>query len=73
MTAEPAEQHGATEPLTIDGTPEQAERNQAAIALLRSWCEGDDADEQEQRETMQFLRRALDEGRRRIGACPLFS
>jgi hypothetical protein len=37
--------------------------NQAAIDLLRSWCEGDEADELEQRETMQFLRKALDEGR----------
>lgn len=39
--------------------------NQAAIDLLVSWCEGDEEDEREQRETMQYLRKALDEGRPR--------
>jgi hypothetical protein len=36
---------------------------QTAIDILQSWCEGDEEDEREQRETMQFLRKALDEGR----------
>ncbi len=39
------------------------EQRATAIALLDSWCEGDEADEQEQRGTMQFLRKALNEGR----------
>jgi RecB family exonuclease len=39
------------------------EQREAAIALLRSWREGDEADEQEQRETMEILRKALNEGR----------
>ena len=38
----------------------QIERNQAAIALLNSWME---EDEEEQRETFAFLKRALDEDR----------
>jgi hypothetical protein len=39
----------------------QIERNQAAIRLLRSWRE--EGDEQEQKETWEFIRRALDEDR----------
>ena len=39
----------------------QVERNQAAIRLLRSWRE--EGDEQEQKETWEFIRRALDEDR----------
>jgi hypothetical protein len=39
---------------------EEEAPNQAAIALLRSWCEDD---EQEQRETWKFLQRALNEDR----------
>ncbi len=46
---------GAEIELSEEETP-----NQAAIALLRSWCEDD---EQEQRETWKFLKRALDEDR----------
>lgn len=34
------------------------QRQESAIQLLRSWREGD---EQEQRETWEFLKRALDE------------
>jgi hypothetical protein len=37
--------------------------NQTAIDLLLSWTDGDEEDEQEQRETMHYLRVALDEGR----------
>ena len=35
--------------------------NQAAIALLRSWAE--EGDEQEQRDTWEYLKEALDEDR----------
>jgi hypothetical protein len=40
---------------------ERIARNQAAIALLRSWRE--DGDAEEQRETWAFLKQALDEDR----------
>jgi hypothetical protein len=43
-------------------------RNQAAIELLRSWRE--EGDEQEQRETWEFLQKALDEDR--LSDRPLF-
>ena len=39
---------------------EQLERNQVVIALLYSW---EQEDAEEQRETLEFLRRALDEDR----------
>jgi len=45
--------------LEID--PDQAAANQTAIALLQSWQ--DDGDEQEQRETWTYLKQALDEDR----------
>ena len=38
----------------------QRAKNEAAIRLLRSWREGD---EQEQRETWECLKRALDKNR----------
>lgn len=38
----------------------QQAKNKAAIRLLRSWREGD---EQEQRETWEYLKRVLDEDR----------
>jgi hypothetical protein len=37
--------------------------NQALIDLLDSWLAVDDAGAREQRETMQYLRKALDEHR----------
>jgi uncharacterized protein YchJ len=40
---------------------EQKKKNQAAIELLRSWR--DEGDEEEQRETWEFLKKALDEDR----------
>jgi seryl-tRNA(Sec) selenium transferase len=39
----------------------RASRNAAAIEMLRSWAE--EGDEEEQRETGEFLMRALDEDR----------
>ena len=39
---------------------EQIQKNQAAIELLRSWCQGD---EHEQRETLAYLKQVLDEDR----------
>ncbi len=38
-------------------------RREAAIRLLRSWREGGEPDEQEQRETWTYLKKALDENR----------
>ncbi len=43
-------------------TAAQRERNQAAIAALRSWRE--EGDEEEQRETFEALKRGLNESRR---------
>jgi hypothetical protein len=47
----------------VEAPPERPLK-QTAIDILASWCEGDEEDEREQRETMQYLRKALDEGRR---------
>ena len=45
-------------------SPEQIQKNQALIQLLRSWREDDDEeDAREQRETWEYLRRVLDEDR----------
>ena len=46
-----------------DERSEQARRNQAAIELLRSWREVEGEDAEEQRETGEFLMKALDEDR----------
>lgn len=46
---------------------EQLRRNQAALEMLREW---DQEDPEEQRETWEFLKRALDENR--PGQRPLF-
>ncbi len=42
---------------------EQIQRNQAAIQLLESWCTGSEDDVREQRETLEYLKRVLDEDR----------
>jgi len=44
----------------LDALATQRAKNEAAIRLLRLWSEGD---EQEQRETWEYLKRALDEDR----------
>src|SRR6478672_1413594 len=63
----PAEPVNAYEWLAQPRTPEwwarQRARNQAAIQLLRSWREVDEEGAREQRETWEFLKRALDEDR----------
>jgi hypothetical protein len=41
----------------------QAEQNQTAIALLRSWANVSEEEAAEQRETLSFLTRALNEDR----------
>ncbi|MEA2531532.1 MAG: hypothetical protein QOG89_3176 [Thermomicrobiales bacterium] len=41
----------------------QAEQNQTAIALLRSWANVSEEEAAEQRETLSFLMRALNEDR----------
>ena len=46
---------------------EQIRRNQAALDMLREW---DQEDPEEQRQTWEFLKRALDEDR--PGQRPLF-
>ncbi len=48
----------------------QAQKNQAAIELLDSWL-GDDEDANEQKQTWEFLRVALDEDR--LSSRPLFA
>lgn len=53
---------GATEPYQLP-PPLTAEQREAAIALLRSWRDVSEEEAEEQRETMQYLRRALNEGR----------
>jgi hypothetical protein len=40
---------------------EQRRRNQSAIDLLDSWARADEDEIQEQKETWEFLRQALDE------------
>jgi hypothetical protein len=37
------------------------------VALLESWCEGDDEDAREQEETFEALKKGLDEERARLG------
>jgi excisionase family DNA binding protein len=51
----------APKPLNWEPDPEQARKNQAAIELLRSWRE--EGDEEEQRETGEYLMKVLDEDR----------
>ncbi len=46
-----------------DARTEQIQRNQAAIQLLESWCNVGEEDAREQRETFEYLKRALDEDR----------
>jgi hypothetical protein len=60
MTQPATRSQGAHEQTPEELRQAQIERNQAAIALLNSWME---EDEDEQRETFAFLKRALDEDR----------
>jgi len=46
--------------ISEDFRAKQMQKNQAAIELLKSWRQGD---AQEQRETLAYLKRALDEDR----------
>ena len=48
----------------------QIEHNQGLITLLDSWAEGSDEDRAEQRETWEYLKKALDENR--LSDRPLF-
>lgn len=41
----------------------QIEKNQGLIALLDSWLDADEEEIQEQKDTWEFLRQALDEDR----------
>ncbi len=59
-------QKSLLEPLT-------AEQKDRAIAMLQEWCNVDEEEAQEQRETGEYLEKALDEERVRIGARTLFS
>lgn len=60
MTATPikpsSNQKSFLEPLT-------AEQKERAIAMLQEWCDVDEAEAQEQRETGEYFEKALD-GRR---------
>jgi hypothetical protein len=53
--------------------PLTAEQKDRAIAMLQEWCDVDEDEAQEQRETGEYLEKALDEERVRIGARTLFS
>ena len=57
-TLQPAEAESVESAETIPVTRQA--KNEAAIRLLRSWREGN---EQEQRKTWEYLKRALDEDR----------
>ena len=46
-------------------SPTVSAKNIAAIELLRSWREVDEQEKQEQKETWEFLKQALDEDRYR--------
>ena len=72
MTADQTKLRKDSEPEPIEGDPAQVEKNQAAIALLRSWREATGEEAEEQRETGEYLRRALNEERARMGARLLF-
>ncbi|MEG4234673.1 hypothetical protein QUA40_21595 [Microcoleus sp. Pol11C3] len=72
VTVKPGLSEPAETPEQIDITKlsleERIQRNQGAIELLRSWIE--EGDEQEQTETAEYLRKALDEDR--LSNRPLF-
>jgi hypothetical protein len=53
--------------------PLSSDQRDRAIAMLNEWCSVSDEEAQEQRETGEYLRKALDEERERIGARTLFS
>ena len=67
-TREPAKTWQDTYVLPKRTPEEQRQRNQAAIELLRKWVE--EGDEEEQRETFEYLQKALDEDR--LSNRPLF-
>lgn len=55
---------GCTDTLDEDEERQlQIEKNQPAIALLKSWLEDDSESEEEQRAALNWLMRALDEDR----------
>jgi len=58
-----ASENGSDDKVIEVRKTEQIKRNQAAIALLRSWQECSEEEAQEQRETMEYLKRVLDEDR----------
>ena len=53
----------ATDPEVEEQRRLQREKNRAAIDLIRSWREVDEEGRREQRETWEFLKKALDEDR----------
>ena len=61
------ELHAVTEQAQIKV---QIEHNQGLITLLDSWAEGSEEDQAEQRETWEYLKKALDEVR--LSDRPLF-
>lgn len=67
MVHEPAATYATEAKKGRDWTEEELEevqrRNQRAIALLDSWLESDERDEQDQIETFEILRKALGEDR----------
>jgi hypothetical protein len=70
MTATPLTPNLVPVSLIEPLSPDQRDR---AIAMLEEWCNVNEEDAQEQRETGEYLRKALDEERERVGARTLFS
>ncbi len=63
MTTRTTRRRKTAAPRPIVGDPDQIEKNQAAIMLLQSWLDVSEEEAQEQRETFEFLKQALDERR----------
>ena len=51
------------EPTVEDGAPDTGPNYELALQLLEEWSQGDNEDEQDQRETWEYLKRVLDEDR----------
>jgi O-succinylbenzoate synthase len=69
MTTTPIKSNQVQQTFLQPLSPEQRAR---AIAMLEEWCNVNEEDAQEQRETGEYLRKALDEERERVGSRTLF-
>ena len=62
-TTKPKTPQPATTECEVERRQRQIEANQETIRLLESWRNASDEEAEEQRETWEFLKRALDEDR----------